>query len=118
VYFSLNCPYKEGSAGKSAKVKKKKSRHEWVNELKNWEHSSFTDFWIYLYSAPRNVVATFTQSVTRWHFRKAKFVKSCNNRKTSYHISGRSVFDLKNELEEIIDYIPRWEVFHSCRELR
>jgi hypothetical protein len=30
------------------------------------------------YSAPRNVVATFTQSVTRWHFRKAKFVQSCN----------------------------------------
>jgi hypothetical protein len=24
------------------------------------------------------VVATFTQSVTRWHFRKAKFVQSCN----------------------------------------
>jgi hypothetical protein len=23
------------------------------------------------YRAPRNVVATFTQSVTRWHFRKA-----------------------------------------------
>jgi hypothetical protein len=31
-----------------------------------------------LYRAPRNVVATFTQSVTRWHFRKAKFVQSCN----------------------------------------
>jgi hypothetical protein len=30
------------------------------------------------YRAPRNVVATFTQSVTRWHFRKAKFVQSCN----------------------------------------
>jgi hypothetical protein len=30
------------------------------------------------YSAPRNVIATFTQNVTRWHFRKAKFVQSCN----------------------------------------
>jgi hypothetical protein len=27
---------------------------------------------------PEIVVATFTQSVTRWHFRKAKFVQSCN----------------------------------------
>jgi hypothetical protein len=25
-----------------------------------------------MYRAPRNVVATFTQTVTRWHFRKAK----------------------------------------------
>jgi hypothetical protein len=31
-----------------------------------------------MYRAPRNVIATFTQSVTRWHFRKAKFVQSCN----------------------------------------
>jgi hypothetical protein len=30
------------------------------------------------YRAPRNVVATFTQSVARWHFRKAKFVQFCN----------------------------------------
>jgi hypothetical protein len=27
---------------------------------------------------PEIMVATFTQSVTRWHFRKAKFVQSCN----------------------------------------
>jgi hypothetical protein len=33
---------------------------------------------ICMYRAPRNVVTTFTQSVTRWHFRKAKFVQSCN----------------------------------------
>jgi hypothetical protein len=33
---------------------------------------------INMYRAPRNVVATFTQNVTRWHFRKAKFVQSCN----------------------------------------
>jgi hypothetical protein len=39
----------------------------------NWLFNSY-----YIYSAPRNVVATFTQSVTRWHFRKAKFVQSCN----------------------------------------
>jgi hypothetical protein len=31
-----------------------------------------------IYRAPRNVVATFTQSVTRWRYRKAKFVQSCN----------------------------------------
>jgi hypothetical protein len=31
-----------------------------------------------MYRAPRNVVATFIQIVTRWRFRKAKFVQSCN----------------------------------------
>jgi hypothetical protein len=31
-----------------------------------------------MYRVPRNVVATFTESVTRWHFGKIKFVQSCN----------------------------------------
>jgi hypothetical protein len=34
------------------------------------------------------VVATFAQSVTRWHFRKAKFVQSCNIQFLKEYVKG------------------------------